>query len=352
MKEFNIFSEQNLLEKVHYVYRVMIDEKHYIGKRSGLLNDLHTGRYKTSSNIIKEKLKNGSHFSKIKILQVFSSSKDALEFEERILTRVNAKRNPKFLNRTNGDKNFYNKQHTKKAKEKMSEIKKALYDINTEEGIKRRKEQSEIQRNNWDENTEQGKKLRENISKKGIERFNPDTEQGRKNLEKRSQISKSTFDPNTERGRRNRENQSQLTKARFDKNTEEGRKRHKNYSEKMKEYFNPETEQGRKNLEIHSKNMKKGAETKLQKRKDTSILGDLMFNKVFIKENFLILDDKNKPRFLWSLYSKFTGYSRSHICLEKRKGKLRFLHGIKSISLTEELENSKIREIECSLKEA
>ena len=125
MKEFNIFNERNLTEKVHYVYRVMVDGKHYIGKRSGLLNDLHTGRYKTSSNIIKEKLKNGSHFSKIKILQVFSSSKSALEFENRILTRVNASTNPKFLNQHNGSGDFTFKQHTEKTKKKMSEINKS-----------------------------------------------------------------------------------------------------------------------------------------------------------------------------------------------------------------------------------
>ena len=84
MKESNIFSEKNLTEKVHYVYRVTIDEKHYIGKRSGLLNDLITGVYKTSSKIVQEKLKNGITFSKIKIIQVFSSSEDALNFEKRI----------------------------------------------------------------------------------------------------------------------------------------------------------------------------------------------------------------------------------------------------------------------------
>ena len=111
MKESKIFSEQNLTEIVHYVYRVSIDGKYYIGKRTGFLNDLETGRYKTSSNLVHEKLKNGAHFSKIKILQVFSTEKDALEFEKRILLRVNAKRNPKFLNQHNGNGNYTLKQH-------------------------------------------------------------------------------------------------------------------------------------------------------------------------------------------------------------------------------------------------
>ena len=62
MKESKIFSSQNLSEKVHYVYRVIVDGYYYIGKHSGLLNDLHTGRYKTSSKLVHEKLQNGHHF--------------------------------------------------------------------------------------------------------------------------------------------------------------------------------------------------------------------------------------------------------------------------------------------------
>ena len=121
MKESIIFTERNLTEKVHYVYRVTIDGKYYIGKRTGFLNDLETGRYKTSSNLVHEKLQNGHHFSKIKILQVFSSSKDALKYENKILTRVDAKRNSKFLNQTNGSGDFTCKQHTEKTKAKMKE---------------------------------------------------------------------------------------------------------------------------------------------------------------------------------------------------------------------------------------
>ena len=142
MKESKIFSVQNLAEKVHYVYRVTIDEKYYIGKRSGFLNDLHTGAYTTSSELVKEKLQNGLHFSKIKILQVFSTEKEALAFESRILVRVNAKRNPKFLNQSNGDKNFYCAEHTEKSKKKMSKSRKEFY--NTEQGIKKKENHSEF----------------------------------------------------------------------------------------------------------------------------------------------------------------------------------------------------------------
>ena len=285
MKESKIFSNQNLSEKVHYVYRVTIDGKYYIGKRSGLLNDLATGRYKTSSKLIWEKLKNGHHFSKIKILQVFSSPKEALEYESRILTRVNAKRNEKFLNQSNGgDGDFTCKQHTEETKEKISEKAKAQFDKNTEYGRKQREIQSEKWKEYFNPETEAGRKRREGISKREKKRFNPETELGRK---------------------------------------------------RCKDMFNKRKEQ---------------IKEQLQKRQNASILGELMFDEEFIKENFLIIDDKNNLRFLWSVYSKLSGYSESHIVKEKREGKLSFLSGIKAIKLSEEDENSKIEAIEAIIK--
>ena len=302
MKESKIFSGQNLTEIIHYVYRVTIDEKYYIGKRTGRLDDLRTGHYKTSSNLVHEKLRNGVTFSKIKILKVFSSSKDALEFESRILTRVSAKTNPKFLNQTNGDKNFYNKQHTEKTKEKMRE------------------------------------------------RFNPETEEGRKRREDKSQSAQAQFDPNTEEGRRNREKHSEKMKEYFNPETEEGQIHLEENRRKQKERFNLETEEGQKNLENVKLLRQKGVKTQIKNRKDASILGELMFDEDFLRENFLIIDDKNNLRFLWSVYSKLTGYKESSIAEEKREGKLSFLHGIKSIALSEEDELTKIKEIEAIIK--
>lgn len=268
MKEFNIFSEKNLTEKVHYVYRVTIDDKYYIGKRSGFLNDLITGVYKTSSKLVHEKLQNGLHFSKIKILQIFSSPKDALNFEKRILTRLNAKTNKKFLNQCNGNdgNDFCLKQHTEKTKKKMSEIQSKLWDKNTEEG--------------------------------------------RKNREIRKNLTLKQFDISTEKGRKNRE--------------------------KAKERAKVATQ--------------KSAKTRIQKRKNISILGELMFDEDFIRENFLITDNKNNQRFLWSVYSKLTGYSECFTRQQKQNGKISFLSGIKSIKLSEEDENTKIKEIEQLLK--
>lgn len=389
MKESKIFSNQNLTEKVHYVYRVTIDEKYYIGKRSGFLNDLHTGAYTTSSKLVHEKLQNGHHFSKIKILRVFSTSEEALEFEKRILLRVNAKRNPKFLNQCNGNgSEFCLKQHTEETKKKMSKSHSKLWDENTERGrknlenhrnlglkqfdpntesgqqnredmskikieyyktergIKTRQNHSEFMTERFNPNTEYGRKRRENHSEKMKEHFNPETEEGRKRRENKSQSAQAQFDKNTEQGIKRRENHSEIMKKAFDPNTEEGKRNRENMSKSHKARYNPDTEEGRRNLEIHSEIMKKGAKTQLQKRKDTSILGELMFDEAFIRENFLIIDDKNNQRFLWSVYSKLTGYKKSSIIEQKREGKLNFLYGIESISITEELENSKIREIE------
>ena len=61
-------------------------------------------------------------------------------------------------------------------------------------------------------------------------------------------------------------------------------------------------------------------------------------------------DNKNNQRFLWPVYSKLTGYSENTIRQQKQIGKISFLSGIKSIKLSEEEENAKIKEIEQLLK--
>ena len=99
-----------------------------------------------------------------------------------------------------------------------------------------------------------------------------------------------------------------------------------------------------------SNKRKEKAKEELQNRKNASILGDLMFDEDFIKENFLIIDDKNNQRFLSSVYSKLSRYCESNIRKQKRIGKLNFLSGIRSIKLSEEEENSKIEEIEAIIK--
>ena len=360
MKEPKIFSVENLTEKVHYVYRVTIDEKYYIGKRTGFLNDLHTGAYKTSSELVQEKLRNGHRFSKIKILQVFSSSKDALEFEKRILMRVNARKNPKFLNQHNGNGEFSLRQHTEKTKKKISkkakefyktergkkqreiqtEFMKEFYNPNTEEGrrnleinskmriefyktergVKNKEIHSEFMTERFNPNTERGRKNRENHSEFMKEYYNTDTEEGRKRRENKTQLAQTQFDPKTEEGRRNREKHSEIMKKAFNPNTEHGRKNLEKLSKSHKARYNPNTEEGRRNLEIHSEIMKKGAKTRIQKIKNSSILGELMFDEFFIRENFIILDDKNNQRFLWSVYSKLSGFKKVLLFNKNEKG--------------------------------
>ena len=364
MKEPKIFSVQNLTEKFHYVYRVTIDEKYYIGKRSGRLDDLHTGAYKTSSELVQEKLQNGMTFSKIKILQVFSSSKDALEFEKRILTRVNARKNPKFLNQHNGNGNYTIKQHTEKSKKKISKSQRKLWNENTEEGRKRRENKrnfyntekgkqlrkfhSHRMKEFFDINTEEGRKNREIDRISTNKQFDINTEEGRKNREKHSEFMKEYYNPETEQGKRNLEKRSQISKLIFDINTEQGRKRRDNQSNKMKDYYN--TEEGKERRKRAKVVNQKSVKTRVQNRKNASILGELIFDEDFIKENFLIIDDKNNQRFLSSVYSKLSRYCESNIRKQKRIGKLNFLSGIRSIKLSEEEENSKIEEIEAIIK--
>ena len=377
MKESNIFSEKNLTEKVHYVYRVTIDEKYYIGKRSGVLNDLITGVYKTSSKIVQEKLKNGMTFSKIKIIQVFSSSEDALNFEKRILTRVNAKTNKKFLNQCNGNSSdFCLKQHSEKTKKKLSKILSKCWDKNSDYGKQLRKDCSHKLKAFFDINTEKGRKNREIRRDFSVKMFDINTEEGRRNRELDRISTNKQFDINTEEGKRNRENHRNLTLKQFDINTEEGRRNREQNSKTMKEYFNPETDLGRLHLqenrerqkEVYNTNTEEGrrnrekakerakivtqksAKTRIQKRKDNSILGELIFDEDFIRKNFLIIDNKNNQRFLWSVYSKLTGYSECMTRQQKQNGKISFLSGIKSIKLSEEEENTKIKEIEQLLK--
>ena len=56
-----------------------------------------------------------------------------------------------------------------------------------------------------------------------------------------------------------------------------------------------------------------------QKRKDASILGELMFNEAFIRENFLITDDKNNSKNITDEMLKLRGNMLSVSDFEKYK---------------------------------
>lgn len=88
----------------HFVYRLTAlkpkdNRKYYCGKHSGKLNDLETGKYKTSSKIISS-LFNKNNFS-IKIIKVFNTSIDALKFEGFYHHKLNVQDHPLFFNQQN-----------------------------------------------------------------------------------------------------------------------------------------------------------------------------------------------------------------------------------------------------------
>ena len=91
--------------KTHYVYRLTISlpndsRKYYVGKHSGYLDDFETGKYKTSSKIVSKLLKEGKEF-KYKIVKLFNTAQEALNFETKYLSRVDAKNNILFFNLIN-----------------------------------------------------------------------------------------------------------------------------------------------------------------------------------------------------------------------------------------------------------
>lgn len=78
--------------------------------------------YKTSSKIIKQFITDEG-LSAFKVLKIrhFKCRLNAINYEARFLSKVNAIRNPNFLNQTNGDKNFIIKYVTREHRRKNSE---------------------------------------------------------------------------------------------------------------------------------------------------------------------------------------------------------------------------------------
>ena len=91
--------------KRHYVYRLTISlpndpRKYYVGKHSGELDDFETGKYKTSSLLVKKILNEKVEF-KSKIVKIFDTSKEALEFECKYHKRLDVENHEKFFNMQN-----------------------------------------------------------------------------------------------------------------------------------------------------------------------------------------------------------------------------------------------------------
>lgn len=91
--------------KRHYVYRLTISlpndpRKYYVGKHSGELDDFETGKYKTSSLLVRKILNEKVEF-KSKIVKIFNTSKEALEFESKYHKRLDVENHEKFFNMQN-----------------------------------------------------------------------------------------------------------------------------------------------------------------------------------------------------------------------------------------------------------
>jgi hypothetical protein len=77
--------------------------------------------YKTSSKVVHDMINEfGISSFKTRKIKHFSNAESACNYEFRFLTKVNAMKNSRFINQTNGGKKFIFKTHTKESKEKLS----------------------------------------------------------------------------------------------------------------------------------------------------------------------------------------------------------------------------------------
>ena len=80
--------------------------------------------YFTSSNHVKQLRKSHGEPDVIQIRKTFVTAKQARMWESKVLRRIGAAQNSKFLNKTNGDGKFYNYGHSIDARQKMAEARK------------------------------------------------------------------------------------------------------------------------------------------------------------------------------------------------------------------------------------
>ena len=93
-------------------------------KKNCQITDLWT-TYFSSSKVIKDLIKEfGKDAFEYEIRKTFETKEEAISYEHRILKRINAKKNPMFLNRNNGGKSFIGNQYGARAsdetRQKMS----------------------------------------------------------------------------------------------------------------------------------------------------------------------------------------------------------------------------------------
>ena len=81
--------------------------------------------YFTSSKIITNLIKqHGIESFQFEVRKIFENRHDAVNWETRVLKKVNAKQNPLWLNKSNGGKDFLFEKHTEESKKKISNARK------------------------------------------------------------------------------------------------------------------------------------------------------------------------------------------------------------------------------------
>lgn len=78
-------------------------------------------KYFTSSDHVTDFIKEHGAPNLIKIRKTFTDSKSARLWEHKVLRRLNARDDDRFLNKTNGDGRFFNTGHTEETKKLLSE---------------------------------------------------------------------------------------------------------------------------------------------------------------------------------------------------------------------------------------
>lgn len=97
-------------------------------KQGCQLTDLWSSYYTSSKTVRQLVAEHGRDAFEIEIRKTFATKEQALLWEHRVLRRVDAARNPKYLNKNNGDRKFINtgensmkgKKHTADARRRMS----------------------------------------------------------------------------------------------------------------------------------------------------------------------------------------------------------------------------------------
>jgi hypothetical protein len=107
----------------YYLYHIPT-RKHYYGIRHGKKSNPETlwKTYFSSSNIVKKLIQEyGADSFNVKIRKTFNSAEEAILWEHRVLSKLNASMRDDWINRHNGGKKFRGpKNHSDKTKKKIS----------------------------------------------------------------------------------------------------------------------------------------------------------------------------------------------------------------------------------------